>query len=110
MKLRRNPIFWILETVLGSGRILFLILFWLVFVIVSMSMVASRVTSGVAASTSDRKFFHVVAVIVFTAGVVVDRHFMLFASTVVFAIQVLLLTANSDIVRMTKARIFPKIV
>ena len=90
MKLRRNPIFWIMETVLGSSRILSLILFWLVFVVASLSMVASRVTSGVAASTSDRKFFHIVVVVVFTVGVVVDRHFMLFASTVVFAIQALL--------------------
>jgi hypothetical protein len=88
MKLRRNPIFWILETILGSGRNRFLILFWTFVVLATKRTVSARMSKEVKASTADRKFFHVAIVVVFVVGVVVDKDFLFFASTVVFALMV----------------------
>jgi hypothetical protein len=42
----------------------------------------------VKVSTDERKFFHGLVVIVFTTGVLIDRNFIFFASTIVLAIQV----------------------
>ena len=49
----------------------------------------------------DRKFFHIIVVIVYTVGVVVDKSFLFFASTVVFAVQVrnLFITCSENLFR-----------
>jgi len=122
MKLRRNPISWILETVCSSYWIIFLTFFWTICVLASILEVNRRTTAStttsnsmtittstmnsnstsnsttkmttkmkgeeVKVSTDERKFFHGLVVIVFTTGVLIDRNFIFFASTIVLAIQV----------------------
>ncbi|XP_072167280.1 dolichol kinase-like [Diadema setosum] len=77
LKIRENPLLWLLDFILASRKRLILINIWIILMTIGIGVVMFNQTS----STQIRKIFHVLAVAVFIPGLYLDLHLLLLAAT-----------------------------
>lgn len=87
LKLKRNPVFWVLEYVLNRMDVLILLLAWAALVLAALIVVKRQKEK---ATTSVRKVFHLLVVLVAVSGLYVDAQFTCLASQLVLGIFVVL--------------------
>lgn len=85
-KLRRNPLLWLSQHILGSPHILLLVCFWTMCLLCSFYIVIQQDSQ---ATTTTRKYFHGLIVLVYTSGLLVDKSFLFFSSILVLCLMLL---------------------
>ncbi len=85
--LKRDPIAWVIHYILASKKLMLLFAFWGLCGLLAIVIVMKQKT---LATTSVRKYFHALVVIVFTSGCLVDPHFLYLSSVVVLCLMLLL--------------------
>lgn len=86
-KLKRNPVWWILEYIVASPKLMLLFAIWTLCIGLAIAVVKLQSTK---ANTATRKYFHAVVVVVFTSGILVDPNFLYLASIVSLCVMILL--------------------
>ena len=81
--LHRNPLLWLLTYIINSKYVIFLVLWWTLLVIFALVIVFQKFNTSKRATTSERKFFHGLVVMVMTSGIRLDIEFTFLASLVV---------------------------
>ncbi|XP_013774987.1 dolichol kinase-like [Limulus polyphemus] len=92
--LRQEPIMWLLLFCLGTQKRVSLIIFW------ALSLISSALFVGSwhgKVSTITRKFFHIMVIIVYVPGLLMEGELLYLASGVMFALFILI-----EIIRLFK--------
>ena len=85
--LKRNPVTWILDYILSSTHVQLLFFFWIFCTLFAILLVLKQ---SQKATTTIRKYFHAIVVMVFTSGIFIDVHFLYLSSIVGFCLMTLL--------------------
>ena len=85
-KLKRDPFVWIMSYMMTKEHLFLNFNLWIICTIYALYKVSSQKSK---ATTSIRKYFHALVVIVFTSGIVLDANFLYLASIVVFCAMLL---------------------
>lgn len=88
--LQRNPILWTLDQILDERARVLLMVFWMLCLLFAILKVQSQNEYGHKASTRTRKYFHVLMVMVYTSGILVDPLFLYLSSIVALCVFLLL--------------------
>ena len=83
--LRMDPISFVVSYIISSKSVVKLVLLWLLLVIFALDIVRKKLDASSKATTSERKLFHALVVIVMVSGLHMDPEFTNFASLVVLA-------------------------
>lgn len=84
--LQANPILWILQLLLANTPRVLLVIYWAVCSGLAVMAVNVQIQGQQQASTVVRKYFHVLAVVVFIPGLIRECCFLYLASGVVLAL------------------------
>ncbi|TRY71837.1 hypothetical protein TCAL_00307 [Tigriopus californicus] len=88
--LQRNPILWTMDQILNVRARVLLMICWALCLLIAVLKVQSQNEYGQKASTRTRKYFHVIMVMVYTSGVIVDPLFLYLSSIVAQCVFMLL--------------------
>lgn len=77
-----------------------LLVYWVGCVLIAIAVMAGQISSKQKATTSLRKYFHILAVVVFIPGILVNPCLMYLASGLVLALFLLLEVSIPDAVRI----------
>lgn len=88
--LDQNPLSWILVYILNKTHRISLIIYWTICLLYSVLIIIFQNLSGVPATTSTRKYFHIVAVFVYVPGLLYDPTLLYLGSGVITGIFILL--------------------
>ncbi|XP_050457820.1 dolichol kinase [Cataglyphis hispanica] len=88
--LDQNPVMWIISFVFSSNERIMIILYWAICLLLSVFTILYQILSKNQATTSTRKYFHILAVFVYIPGMIYDPSFLYLASGVIFALFVII--------------------
>lgn len=88
--LRRSPVLWMIQVLLVDFQTMLLLVYWVGCVLIAIAVMAGQISSKQKATTSLRKYFHILAVVVFIPGILVNPCLMYLASGLVLALFLLL--------------------
>ncbi|KAH0540050.1 hypothetical protein KQX54_011709 [Cotesia glomerata] len=81
--LDQSPLLWMFFFVFGNFRKIFLIMYWIVCLLIGIIIITHQILSESSASTIERKTFHILAVLVYTPGLIWEPTLLYFASGIV---------------------------
>ncbi|XP_066145021.1 dolichol kinase isoform X2 [Euwallacea fornicatus] len=84
--LKENPLIWIFSQVLGDMTLLKLFVYWSACIAVGVLAISNQIYYAKKASTSTRKIFHILAVLVYIPGLYYRCCFLYLASGVVLGL------------------------
>lgn len=87
--LDQNPIMWIISFVFSRERIA-LILYWTICILLCIFKIIYQILSKSQATTTNRKYFHIVAVFVYIPGMIYDPSFLYFASGMILILFIII--------------------
>ncbi|KAI5712972.1 hypothetical protein M8J75_012722 [Diaphorina citri] len=93
--LERSPILWIIQLLLADTHTVLLVIYWVACVLIAIAVIAFQISSNQKATTSLRKYFHLLAVAVYIPGLVFNRCLLYLASGVIM--RILCLPPLSDV-------------
>ncbi|KAL3865761.1 hypothetical protein ACJMK2_043118 [Sinanodonta woodiana] len=93
--LRQNPVYWIISRVTQSTYTIALFLWWCFCTLVSVLLVyhygnRNQLSNEKSVSTMTRKLFHVVVIVVFVPGILLDPEFLYLSSVIAMAVLIAL--------------------
>lgn len=88
--LDRNPIIWILFYISGERHRITLMIYWTICLLFCIFVITLQTLSGIQATTSIRKYFHVLAVLVYIPGLLFEPTLLYLGSGVIMGIFLLL--------------------
>ncbi|XP_026686767.1 dolichol kinase [Diaphorina citri] len=83
-------ILWIIQLLLADTHTVLLVIYWVACVLIAIAVIAFQISSNQKATTSLRKYFHLLAVAVYIPGLVFNRCLLYLASGVVLALFLVL--------------------
>ena len=83
--LRMDPISFVVSYIINSKSVVKLVLLWLVLAMIALNNVWNKFDNSTKATTSERKLFHGLVVIVMVSGLHLDPEFTNFASLSILA-------------------------
>ncbi|XP_046834604.1 dolichol kinase isoform X1 [Vespa crabro] len=87
--LDKNPITWILFYITGKPHRITLIIYWTICLLFCVFVIIFQTLSGIQATTSIRKYFHVLAVLVYIPGLIFEPTLLYLGSGVIMGIFIL---------------------
>ncbi|XP_047369298.1 dolichol kinase isoform X5 [Vespa velutina] len=87
--LDKNPITWILIYITGESHRIKLIIYWTICLLFCTFVIIFQTVSGIQATTSVRKYFHVLAVLVYIPGLIFEATLLYLGSGVILGIFIL---------------------
>ncbi|XP_026481866.1 dolichol kinase isoform X2 [Ctenocephalides felis] len=88
--LNQSPIIWILVFMFNDSRRIYLIMYWGTCVLIAILLMYWQISGGAKASTALRKYFHILAVLIYVPGLIYECTLLYLASGVVFAIFIMI--------------------
>ncbi|KAK3608370.1 hypothetical protein CHS0354_030832 [Potamilus streckersoni] len=92
--LKQNPVYWIISRVTQSKYTIVLFLWWCFCTLVSVLLVNhygnSQSSNKKIVSTVTRKLFHVIIIVVFVPGILLDPEFLYLSSVIATAVLIVL--------------------
>ncbi|GAB1868650.1 dolichol kinase [Camponotus japonicus] len=87
--LDQNPIIWIISFIFSHERIA-IILYWTICLLLSICTIIYQILSKSQATTSTRKYFHILAVLVYIPGMIYDPSLLYLASGIILALFIII--------------------
>ncbi|KAK2581693.1 hypothetical protein KPH14_002180 [Odynerus spinipes] len=84
--LDQNPITWMLFYIFGTQRRVALMIYWAMCLLLSIFVITFQVLSSTRATTSIRKYFHILAVLVYIPGILFEPTLLYLSSGVIMGI------------------------
>ncbi|KZC12699.1 Dolichol kinase, partial [Dufourea novaeangliae] len=84
--LDQNPIMWMLSYIFSSGHRITLIGYWVVCLSLGIIAVACQILWNFQATTSIRKIFHILAVLVYIPGLIYEQTLLYLASGIIMVL------------------------
>ncbi|XP_069689568.1 dolichol kinase isoform X2 [Periplaneta americana] len=84
--LQENPVLWIVQLMLSNTTVGLLVIYWVICSGLAVLAVNFQIQGGEQASTMIRKYFHILAVLVFIPGIIRECCFLYLATGVVLGL------------------------
>ncbi|XP_070168953.1 dolichol kinase isoform X2 [Polyergus mexicanus] len=88
--LDQNPVMWVISFVFSSNARIAIILYWAICLLLSVFTILYQILSKSQATTSTRKYFHVLAVFVYIPGMIYDPSLLYLATGVILALFIII--------------------
>ncbi|XP_029660089.1 dolichol kinase [Formica exsecta] len=88
--LDQNPVMWVISFVFSSNERIAIILYWAICLLLSVFTILYQILSKSQATTSTRKYFHVLAVFVYIPGMIYDPSLLYLASGMILALFIII--------------------
>ncbi|XP_072745741.1 dolichol kinase [Anoplolepis gracilipes] len=88
--LDQNPVMWVISFVFSSRQRIAIIIYWAICLLLSIFTIIYQISSQSQATTSTRKYFHILAIFVYIPGMIYDLSLLYLASGVMLALCIII--------------------